>query len=236
MKAFLWLLLLVPGIFPAQTTDKFFDLADDFFGTYTINGLVKYAEIEQNPKLLKDLLNEVKKAKVSPQDEAEFKAFWINAYNIAVIREIINHYPVASPLEIPGFFDKKVHSLGQQSLTLDEIEKNLLLGKFPEEERFHFVLVCAAKGCPPLLNKSYRPDILENQLQQQTSRVLNDPEFVRLRDDKVLFSEIMKWYREDFLQNSASLIDYTNQYRKEKIPADPEIGFYEYDWNLNGVE
>mgnify|MGYP002795016906 CR=1 FL=1 len=217
----------------AQNNNSYFEKADGFFKAYIENGKVKYAEIKQNPKLLNDLLTEAKKIKVSPENAEEFKAFWINTYNLAVIDGIIKNYPVKSPLDIKGFFDVKKYSLGQQSVTLDEVEHKILFGNFPEESRFHFVLVCAAKSCPPLISEAYKPDTVEDQMQIQTEKALNNLEFIQLKNDKVLFSKIMKWFKDDFTKGGKSLIDYVNQYRKTPIPETMEIGFYDYNWELN---
>lgn len=235
MKKILFLLLLVTGSAVAQNASVFFDMSDDFFQQYVENGKVRYAEIKENPKALNNLLAEAKKAKVSPSNEAEYKAFWINAYNLAVIKGIVDAYPVKSPLDIDGFFNSKKYSLGQRSVTLDEIEKEILLGKFPEEERFHFVLVCAAKSCPPIIKEAYLPAKIEQQLQQQTISTLNDPGFIRVTGNKVLFSEIMKWYNKEFTGDGKSLIEYVNQFREKKIPANLEQGYYKYNWELNGI-
>lgn len=233
MKLFIFILLFSSGLMKAQDTSQFFMSADEFFNTYVENGRVKYAEIKQNPKLLNELLSQAKKFEVSPDNPEEYKAFWINAYNLAVINGIVKKYPVDSPLDIAGFFDEQKHSLGLQSVTLDEVEHKILFGNFPDEERFHFVLVCAAQSCPPLISEAYKPETLEKQLETQTRKALNDPDFVRLKNNKVLFSEIMNWFREDFASGGKTLIEYTNQYRKVPIPKDLETGFYKYNWKLN---
>lgn len=235
MKHFLIILLFSSGLLKAQDTSQFFSSADKFFNTYVKNGKVKYAEIKQNPKLLNDLLSEAKKFEVSPDNPEEFQAFWINAYNLAVIDGILKKYPVSSPLDIDGFFDEQKHSLGRKSVTLDEIEKEILLGQFPEEERFHFVLVCAAKSCPPIIKEAYSPAKLEEQLQQQTRSALNDPEFIKVSGKKVLFNELMKWYNKDFTGKGKSLIEYVNQFRENKIPSNYEQGYYKYNWELNEI-
>lgn len=233
MKYLIIFLCLFTADLSAQSTDRFFDLADDFFQQYVQNGKVKYAEIQQNPKALNELLAEAKKASVSSENPAEYKAFWINAYNLAVINGIVQNYPVASPLEIEGFFDKQKHSLGQKSLTLDQVEHDLLFGKFPDEARFHFVLVCAAKGCPEIIPAAYRPEILEDQLQKQTEAALNSLEFVKVRGDKLSLSELMKWYSDDFTRGGKTLIQYINQFRKVKLDKDLSVDFYKYNWDLN---
>ncbi len=233
MRKVLFLLIFSSTLLSAQNNSSYFEKADGFFKTYVKNGKVKYAEIKQNPKLLNDLLAETKKIEISPENSEEFKAFWINAYNLAVIDGIIKNYPISSPLDVKGFFDVQKHSLGQQSVSLDEVEHKILFGNFPEESRFHFVLVCAAKSCPPLIQEAYKPETVENQMQRQTQKALNDPEFIQLKNNEVLFSEIMKWFKDDFTKDGKSLIDYVNQYRKTPIPKTMEVGFYTYNWKLN---
>ncbi len=118
-------------------------------------------------------------------------------------------------------------------MTLDQIEKKLLFSNYPEEARFHFVLVCAAKGCPPIIAKAYRPETLESQLQEQTSKAMNSKDFIKVEKGKVLFSELMKWYQQDFISDDRNLIDYANKYRKTAIPRSLKIDFYNYNWELN---
>lgn len=235
MKHIFFLIILFSSFSYAQDTSDFFDASDDFFKQYVSNGRVKYAEIKQNRNDLDELLNLAKRVKVSTDEPNVYKAFWINAYNIAVINGIVTQYPVKSPMDIDGFFNSKPHSLGQKSVTLDEIEKTFLLGRFHDEARFHFVLVCAAEGCPPIIAEAYRPEILEKQLQQQTAEAMNSSEFVKIEKGKVLFSELMKWYEKDFTAENSNLIDFANKYRKTPISADLKVEFFDYNWELNAM-
>jgi hypothetical protein len=233
MKHLTFLILLFSAVLSAQDTSEFFTKADNFFQNYVEDGKVKYGKIKENPEDLHQLLNLAKRFKANPEEEEVYKAFWINAYNLAVIDGIVKEYPVNSPLEIEGFFAKQPHSLALQSVTLDQIEHELLFGNFPSEERFHFALVCAAKSCPPLISEAYKPETLEQQLQEQTIKTLNDPEFIKVREGDVLLSEIFKWYKEDFTKDGKSFIQYINQFRTSKISERKNIGFYEYNWELN---
>ncbi|WP_373055740.1 DUF547 domain-containing protein [Zunongwangia sp. H14] len=233
MKHFSLLIFFFSVCLSAQNKAEFFTKADDFFHAYVENGKVNYAEIKENRNELKELLNLAKSYKPDPADKKGYKAFWINAYNLAVIDGIIEAYPVSSPLEVKGFFDKQRHSLGQESLTLDDIEHEILFDSFPSEEKFHFTLVCAAKSCPPLASHAYTPEKIDEQLEQQARKALNDPDFIKIEKNKVLLSEIFRWYKDDFTKNGASLLQYINSYRKNKIPADKNIDFYDYDWDLN---
>jgi hypothetical protein len=226
--------LLSINAFSQDKTTQFFDEADALFGKYVSNGKVDYAAIKKNPEELNGLLAKAKGIKVNKSDTNTYKAFWINAYNIATIKGVVNNYPLKSVMDVDGFFDKTKYDIGGKSIALDGIQKEMLQAEF-HEPRFHFVLVCAALSCPPIIKKAYRPETLEKQLQEQTVKALNDPQFVQHNGKEVLFSQIMKWYNEDFTKNGQTLIQFTNKYRKEKISEECKEGFYEYDWRLNGI-
>lgn len=216
----------------AQDLSTFFQESDRFFGQYVSNGLVDYKAIAQEPETLDALLKLAKNIDVSPSQKAKYQAFWINTYNLAVIKGIINHYPVSSPLKVNGFFDTITYEVGGKNITLNDIENKQLRAQFPEEARFHFVLVCAGLGCPPIIDQAYLPDTLESQLQTQTQLALNDTEFIRTKGKRVQLSQIFEWYREDFVRNG-TVIQYINRFRKNPIPEKTRVSYYPYDWTLN---
>ncbi|MEM9075763.1 MAG: DUF547 domain-containing protein [Bacteroidota bacterium] len=216
-----------------QGTSEFFSKADTFFKTYITNGRVAYKEIKANPSSLEELLTLAKDIRVTKGDAKTYQAFWINGYNLSVIKGIVDNYPLSSPLDKAGFFDKKTYDIGGKSTTLNDIENKLLRAVFPEESRFHFVLVCAGLGCPPIINSAYTPEKLESQLQKQTELALNNPNFIRVKGKRVNLSQIFEWYTKDFTQGGKNLIEYVNQYRKEKLDPKAKVGYYSYDWALN---
>lgn len=216
-----------------QETSEFFLKANGVFETYVKDGKVNYKALKENTAQLDGVLDLAKAIKVAKTDEKNYQAFWINAYNLAVFRGVVENYPIKSPLDNPGFFDNQTYELGGKSITLNDIENKLLRGNFPKESRFHFVLVCAGLGCPPIISKAYLPETLEEQLQQQTQLALNNPEFIKVKGNKVQLSQLFEWYKSDFTQGGMSLISYVNQYRKEKLNEKSKVGFYEYNWALN---
>ncbi|PKA82536.1 uncharacterized protein DUF547 [Ulvibacter sp. MAR_2010_11] len=216
----------------AQSPQAFFDEADALFGKYVANGKVDYKALHSNPQTLQIALTTAKNTRVSISKPDEYQAFWINAYNLAVLQGVLSNYPTNSPLDTKGFFDTVKYDVGGQSLTLNDIENKMLRAKF-DEPRFHFVLVCGAKGCPPLISQAYRPSVLEKQLQQQTVLALNNDSFIKVTGGEVSVSEIFKWYREDFVKEGKSEINFLNSYRKEKISPNSKLSYYTYDWRLN---
>jgi len=178
----------------AQSPATFINKADAFFKAHVTSGRVNYKAIKSNPAALNELVALAKDVRVSKSDVANYQSFWINAYNIAVIKGIVNNYPVKRPTDLKGFFDKTKYNLGGKETTLNNIENKLLRAVFPKEARFHFVLVCAGLGCPPIIDEAYKPSTLEKQLQRQASLALNNPSFIKVKGKKVQLSQIFEWY------------------------------------------
>nr|WP_321247121.1 DUF547 domain-containing protein [uncultured Psychroserpens sp.] len=215
----------------AQNTSDFFTASDAFFKANVSNGKVAYSKINDNPEALNELVDLAATVSVSKNDSKTYQAFWINAYNVSVIKGVINNYPIKSPLDKAGFFDKITYKIAGESITLNDIENKKLRAQF-KDARFHFVLVCGAIGCPPLINKAYKPNTLEAQLQKQTEIALNNPNFIKVKKNKVELSEIFKWYKEDFVRNGNE-VDFINAFRSEKIESKTKVSYYSYNWTLN---
>lgn len=217
----------------AQDLNTFLNKADTFFKTYVANGKVDYSKIHANQSSLNELLDIAENISVSVSDVKNYQAFWINTYNISVIKGITDNYPIKSPLDRSGFFDKIKFKVGAKNITLNDIENKLLRGQF-NDARFHFVLVCGALGCPPLINKAYFPDTLDSQLEEQTKIALNGTFLkINMKKKKVEGSEILNWYKEDFTKNGSSEIEFINKYREEKIPNNYKLSYFPYNWKLN---
>lgn len=217
----------------SQDINMFFEKADVFFKKNVVNGKVTYSNIKESPKELNELMVLAKTISVSKGNKNTYQAFWINAYNLSVIKGIIDNYPTNSPLDNPGFFDKTTYSLAGKTITLNAIEHKLLRAQF-KDARFHFVLVCGAVGCPPLISKAYLPSTLDKQLTKQTKIALNGSFLrVNVKKKRVEASQIMEWYKGDFTMNGISEIDFINTYRTEKIPNNFKLRYFQYNWNLN---
>lgn len=212
----------------------FYDKADNFFSKNVSNGLIKYDQLKNNTQL-NDLISQIEEADLSGLNKNEIQTFYINSYNLLVINAIAERYPLKSVMDVSGFFDSKKRRIAGESLTLNQIEKQKLIKMF-KDPRFHFVLVCGAKGCPPITNFAYSPDKLEMQLQQQTRIALNDPSFIKVNNGNktVELSQIFDWYSKDF-GGKSNVINYINKFRTNKIGNDFKSKFYNYDWSVNKV-
>lgn len=231
----LFVVLLSVSLGYTQGKADFFSKSDVFFKTYVKNGRVAYKSIKENPKALNELIQIANGISVDMGNASEFEAFWINGYNLSVIKGIIENYPLKSPLDIPGFFDGTTYKIGGKSITLNDIEHQLLRENFSKDPRFHFVLVCGGLGCPPLIDEAYTPNRLNSQLNRQTSKALNDSNFIQVNNDVVKIPQMFEWYKSDF-EYSGEVIDFINRYRSEKLAESTELKYYPHDWNLNEVE
>lgn len=226
-------ILLVAISVQAQNLNSFFNEADAFFKANVSNGRVAYDNIHKDPSQLKEVLKIAQGISISKDDANNYQAFWINAYNLLVIKGLIDEYPTKSPLDHAGFFDKTMHNIGGKNITLNDIEHKLLRGQF-NDVRFHFVLVCGAVGCPPLINRAYLPNTLDAQLEAQTKKAING-DFIRVNEKKnrVEVSQIMEWYKGDFKMDGMDEIDFINKFRDEKLEGKWKLSYFPYNWTIN---
>ena len=233
MRIIVFIILIIPfKAALASETDSFFELADSFFQRFIRNGLVDYQSVSSDPSSLDELARVISEINLVGASTEEKKAFYINTYNLLVIKGIIEEFPVSSPMNIAGFFDRNKHDVGGEKLTLDDIEKRKLV-KTTGDARLHFVLVCAAMSCPRIADFAYRPDNLDALLNKRSAKALNDPNFVRVGTNQVLVSQIFNWYKDDFTKESNSILEYLNQYRNSPLGPSYKLAFYEWNWSLN---
>ena len=168
-------------------------------------------------------------------------AYWINAYNALTVQLIADNYPLKSikdlnaTISIPGvstIWDKKIFSVGEKEVSLNDIEHGILRGDF-NEPRIHFAVNCASYSCPELRREAYSGQFIERQLQEQASLFINDPERNILSKDMLRVPMIFQWFVKDFTKEG-SLVDFIKQYAAIEIDARARVKFITYDSSLNG--
>lgn len=228
MKKILSLIILFATFGVAAQSD-FFAKSDAFFQEYVDDkGGVAYDKVKDDQSDLNELVTMIAESDFDSYDAQTQKAYMINVYNIWVIEQVVDLLPLKSPLDNPKFFNGIEHTMAGKSYTLDGLEKGKLYVEHPDS-RLHFVLVCAAKSCPPLANYGWGVEGLEAALEERTKEVLNLDWFIRV-DKKVSASQIFSWYKKDF-EKDGKLIDYIARYR-EGVEG-KKVTFYQYDWKLN---
>jgi Protein of unknown function, DUF547 len=171
-------------------------------------------------------------------------ALWINLYNAFTISTILERYPIDSIrptfLGLPNwiaflwFFQRRVYRFAQQTYSLAQIENQMLRDRL-QDPRIHFAIVCASIGCPLLRNGAYTAEKVQQQLEEDATRFIHNPDKVRYdaQTGTLYCSKIFKWYRQDFLAVSPSVPDYIRTYRALPLSASTPITYLYYDWHLN---
>ncbi len=270
LSLIMFLLIAVSIAYPSEKEESSFDYSD-----YAAvlkehvddNGLVTYSKLNKNPEKLEaylKALGTLTHHEFNTWNKNEKLAFWINAYNGLTLKAIIDHYPIKSSFiksfyypknsirQISGVWDKLKFKVMGKPMTLDHIEHGIIRKQF-DEPRIHFALVCAAKGCPILLNEPYLGSMLEEQLDSQSQRFLSNPEKFKIDKEGniVYLSSIFKWYGADFEsqfydpikfeyldKTYASILNFALSYLNESdkdylLNHEVSIKFLEYDWELN---
>ncbi|MFQ6616475.1 MAG: DUF547 domain-containing protein [Fidelibacterota bacterium] len=216
------------------------------------NGRVDYEALRENPGELTRFIEFLKSA--SPENrpdlfetENDRKAYWINAYNALVIKEVVDHPGISSVKEVGwglGVFWRKTFVVGGRRMNLNHIEHRILRKRF-RDPRIHFVINCASESCPPLGNRIVTGDGLDEELHRKAAAFIQDSNHVRIDHGRkeIRLSRIFRWYRKDFTAAGESLQAYVLRYlprltrdEKESIATEYRIRFSRFGWELNSQD
>ncbi len=172
-------------------------------------------------------------AKNSPKTDwskNERLAYYINLYNAATVKLILDNYPTKSIKDISRPWGKDIVKIGNDVVSLGHIEHKIL--RKMNEPRIHFAINCASYSCPKLVNKAFTASGMSAQLEAATKDFVNDTTRNQFTASEAKLSEIFKWYKGDFT-DKGSLKDYINNYLSTPMTASTKIKYLKYDWNLN---
>jgi len=175
-------------------------------------------------------------------------AYWINAYNAFTLHAIIAEYPITSVWKTRDgqFFQRRRHLAGGRAVSLDDIEHEILRGKFAEP-RIHFAINCGSNGCPALRPAAYEPGGLRDTLRVATEQFLANEWNCRVDHAarRIYVSRLFKMYAEDFAGTHGT----TREYRAGVLRfvaqhtglafdsiAEYEVVYNTYDWGLNDAQ
>jgi hypothetical protein len=152
-----------------------------------------------------------------------------------VLRGVLDNKRPRSVLDVKGFFDDKKYKVAGQTVSLNQLEKEVL-NPFAKDPRTHMVLVCAAVGCPILEEKPYAGSDIDARLDAATRRYLSGPTGAVAAANELKLSKIFDWYKADF-GGDAGVVAFV----KKHLPADaaakagdnPKVSYIEYNWTLN---
>lgn len=172
-------------------------------------------------------------------------AYWINAYNAFTIQGALDHYPLESIRKVNKFFNKRVYVAGRTEVSLDDIEHEILRGKY-KEPRIHFAIVCASVSCPALWNRAVTGENLDKQLDALARTFVNQRRNLDVDVDRneATLSKIFDWFQGDFelatgVKGPAAVLSFVRPYADSGLAKSlaelksPKVRYFPYDWSLN---
>jgi len=184
---------------------------DTILDTYVRDGMVYYRALKSDRGKLDTYVNSLAEVNVAQRPREAQIAFWLNAYDAVVLRTVVEHYPIAvrskeyparSIRQIPGAFDKLTHRIGASTLTLDQIEQNIL--STYHDPRLYFAIGRGAVGGGRLRSEAFTPEHLEAQLSEVQGECVSRGCVLVERDaGKVSASSIFSWREKDFVAGYA---------------------------------
>jgi len=185
---------------------------DQVLDLYVRGGDVYYRALKSDRGKLDGFVNQLATAAMDKRPREEQIAFWLNAYDALVLRTVIDHYPIAgrsaeypakSIRQIPGAFERTAHRVAGRSLTLDQIEKEVL----PQfhDPRVYFALGRGAVGGGRLRSEAFVPARLEEQLAEVAAECVTRNQCAQLDHDagKMAVSSIFSWHEKEFADTYA---------------------------------
>ena len=210
-----------------QTHQLFNNLLQKYVTSY---GSVNYLALKQDEKSLDRYLNELSKNIPDNLSSRNVSlAYWINAYNAFTLKLILDNYPLKSITDLNNGkpWDVKWITLGNKKYSLNNIENDIIRPVY-KDARIHFALNCAAISCPPLLNKAFTSNNIEELMDTQTRNFINS-QANDLGSTKIKVSKVFDWYKKDF----GNVTAFISKYSKTKINSNAIISYKEYNWDLN---
>jgi hypothetical protein len=171
---------------------------------YEVNedGSIRYEDIRNHRHaMLLAYLDAMANTDVDLLPREQQLAYYINVYNATVIDQIVQRWHdgfAPSENDFAMFKEKSVRLFRGKTVSLDEFERQIrVLFKDP---RVHAALSKAFKSSPPLRPKPYEAAEVDEQLNEQMRRFVNDKTRNAIdREKKVLrLSRIFEQYADDF--------------------------------------
>lgn len=237
-----------------SSTDKIdHGLWGEFLAYHVIGGTdginrVDYARVGKVDRhRLDDYIDGLAALPISRFNRNEQLAYWANLYNALTLRVVLDHYPVNSIRDIrisPGLFSvgpwgRKLVTVESVALSLDDIEHRIMRPIW-HDPRIHYMVNCAALGCPNLQSRPFTGENLTIMLDTAAREFINHSRGARVENGNLRVSSIFHWYKEDFGGDDTGVVAHLRRYADEPLATAlsriKRIHDHEYDWELNNLK
>ncbi len=229
MKKIFLILLIFSSLITISAQPDYKTISPFFKKYINKNGVVDYVLLKKRSAELEKTLSYL--TKMPPLDtwhRNEKLAYWLNVYNLQMLKIIVEHHPFENMLDLYDgkLWQVKCVKVGEKIYCLDEIEHDIIRREL-KEPRIHFAFFTGAVSSPVLLNEVFTPANMNQHFETLTKRYIATNNN-QISESKIVISPIFKWYESDF----KDIIAFINQYSSVKIRKDAELIFADYNWNL----
>jgi hypothetical protein len=208
---------------------KYAEVLKDFIDD---KGMVDYTTLRRQRLKLKALLREFEN--LDPNEYRTWTkenkiAFWLNAYNIQMLKIITDNYPIRSSrilrlypgwgpnsiLHIKGIWTDYKFLVMDEEFALSEIDKRFFRKEF-NDPRVYFALSRGSLSSPPLRNEPYYGHRLNKQLDDQVKRFLSRPLALHIDTEK------QRVYLSSLFQSSSYGKEFVDKFAIDKKFKDHE--------------
>jgi hypothetical protein len=255
-----------PRFTPAEGADPLHIPLDQILDVNVRDGLVYYRALKSDRGRLDRYIASlnVPAETYSRWTRDQQAAFWLNAYDAFVLQTVIDHYPIAgrsatfpasSVKQVPGAFETRKHRAAGRTVTLDEIEKEIL----PEfkDARLYLALGRGAMGSGRLRSEAYTAQRLARQLTAVQSEFVAEEQMIQIdrSGNQMSVTPILSWREAEFVagydpgptgpfaQRSpierallAFVLPHVLPLEKELLQKNEfKVSFRAFDWRLNDL-
>lgn len=226
---------------------------DALLKTAVNHSLVDYDVLKSNQHTIEQYLYALGVTQLDALQKDEKLALYINAYNVFVIRLILDYWPyIRSIKDIPEFpvprrFKDKRWRLAGKLVSLNDVEREYLESlRVPTA---YMALVCAARSCPDLRKGVYTAASIKKQLTEATRKYLSQDKGLRWGMKKLLLgakwpvlyvSEIFRWKKPYIEYSGYSVLSFIEEFAPVEARAfiakyrkGMAVFYLDYDWALN---
>lgn len=210
----------------------------------TKDGLVDYSTLRRKRNDLINVMKDLKELNpailLKALSRNEKTAFWINTYNVCVLKLVVDNYPIEPKMYMIFYPDNSVMQISGNWRTkyffeiqgleynLEEIEEEFLLDRY-KDPRICFALSYASLGGAVLRNEPYKAETIDEQLDDQVRQYLQSPQgFQFNKEENMLYLSnlfTMHKHRDLFLESEYASI---KKFRDRKPDEQAWLNFI---WN-----
>jgi hypothetical protein len=188
---------------------------------------VRYGAVTAEDRAQLDYwLRSMSRVSISRYALREQRAYWINLYNAAVVRIVLDHRGIASVRKLsptglaellapPDPFAVRDIEVEDQALSVNDI-RNHILRPYWHDPRTLYTLCDATADGPPLAHTAYGAEYLGEQLDARAKAYINGPLALHWSGQKLLVSSFYKRYAADFGGSDAALLQHLRRYAEGK--------------------